>query len=101
LETIQVTRQNLSEFFHELGLDRRGKIVGVHELPGGTLHSFRDLGVAVAQRGHVDPGREIDVLIAVYILQNTATALLEYDREELDLTAQSLEIPGTPIMPFL
>ena len=86
--------RDLGQLLQQPHLDRRGEVVGVHQLAGRLLHRFGDLGMAVAQAGDIDAGGEVDVDVAVHVGQRAALARLEGDREEAHLRRIALHILG-------
>ena len=56
LKSVQITRQNLGQFFHEQRFDGRSEVVRVHQRTGRLLNRLGDLRMAVAEGGDVDTG---------------------------------------------
>jgi len=54
LEPAQIARQDLRQLLHQLRLDRRRKIVGVHQLSGRLPNGFGDLWMTMTQSRHID-----------------------------------------------
>ena len=87
LETIQIAWQYLRQLFTQQRFNFGGEVVAVHQLPGVLSHRFGDLRVAMAERCDVNARTEINVLIAVHILQRASFAGFERDGEQLHLAA--------------
>ena len=94
LKTFQVARQHLGKFLHQPGLHLGGEVVTVHQRVGVFCDCLADLRMAVAKRGNVYAGRKIDIPVAVNVNKLAALAVVEYHREEFDLSAEALEIFG-------
>ena len=74
LKAFEVAGQNRSQLLHQLGLNRGGEVVGIHQLRGSFSDAFADLGMTVTEGRHVDAGGEIDVFVAIDIAQHAAGA---------------------------
>jgi hypothetical protein len=92
LKSAEVAGEDFRELFHQLRLDRRREIVGVHQLRRCARDAFADLGVAVAECGYIDARGEIDVVVAVDVAQHAPAAALEGHWEEFHLAAEALEV---------
>ena len=88
LETFEIAGQSRRHLLKQTDLDLCGKIVAVHQLFGIFSHSFRDLGVAVTEGGHIDTAGKVDILVAVGIFHHTSLPLFKGNGKKTDLTGK-------------
>ena len=91
LKAVEIAWEDRREFLHQLGFNRRGEVVRVHQLRRSLRDALTDLRVTVTERGHVNARGEIDVVVAIDVAQDAAVAGLERNGEEFHLAAQALE----------
>ncbi len=75
--------------------------MAIHEHAGVPGDGLADLGVAVAQCGHINPRREVDVIVAVHVAQDASLARFKRHRKQLDLARKPLEILRAAIVILL